>query len=150
MWSSLKGGEQFMCEPRIFFCECFWFLWHVSDVANQTETNFMLLNNIFFAFVCSSQDLNASTLGFGLSSKAECERDCKLREGSFIRNLTPLGTGGSTTAESLKEIWAVVRLASVCVCVHNSNCRTYRNPKPWRPSSGPMPMRKPSKRWHSA
>ena len=75
MWSSLKGGEQFMCEPRKFFCECFWFLWHVSDVANQTETNFMLLNNIFFAFVCSSQDLNASTLGFGLSSKAECERE---------------------------------------------------------------------------
>ena len=118
-----------MCEPRNFFCECFWFLWHVSDVANQTETNFMLLNNIFFAFVCSSQDLNASTLGFGLSSKAECERETAspecftvsrssfFLEGSFIRNLTPLGTGGSTTAESLKEIWTVRRLASVCVCL---------------------------------
>ena len=49
MWSSLKGGEQFMCEPRSLFGEdFFWFLWHVNDVANQTETNFMLLNNIVF------------------------------------------------------------------------------------------------------
>ena len=47
------------CVSQESFFECFWFLWHVSDVANQTETNFMLLNNIFFAFGCSSQDLNA-------------------------------------------------------------------------------------------
>ena len=55
MWSSLKGGEQFMCEPRSFFGEYFFgFLRHVNDVANQTETNFMLLNNIVFC-VCLRQ-----------------------------------------------------------------------------------------------
>ena len=69
-----KGVSSSCASQESFFPNVFsFFLWRVSDVANQTETNFMLLNNIFFAFVCSSQDLNASTLGFGLSSKAECE-----------------------------------------------------------------------------
>ena len=85
----------------------------------------MLLNNVFLA-VCSSRDLNALALGFGLSSKAECEclqakdvsqlQETVFFEGSFIRNLTPLGTGGSTIAGTLKETWTVRRLASVCVC----------------------------------
>ena len=38
MWSSLKGGEQFMCELRRFFGNGFVFGWHAIDVANRDET----------------------------------------------------------------------------------------------------------------
>ena len=34
MWSSLKGGEQFMCELRSFLANGFGFCWHAIDVAN--------------------------------------------------------------------------------------------------------------------
>ena len=47
-------------------------LWHVSDVATKLK-QFHVVKQRFFFTVCSSRDLNALALGFGLSSKAECE-----------------------------------------------------------------------------
>ena len=63
-----------MGELRSFFCGLWkvFGLWHVSDVATKLK-QFHVVKQRFFLAVCSSRDLNALALGFGLSSKAECE-----------------------------------------------------------------------------